>query len=173
MSAFNPAKKNVKWRSMANPSRGRPRLSGSARQISLRSSVFLLWNARKASLGFSGASFSEFAKFLLHFPTRERDISAYEVSWVFFFYKTFPGLSNTITPFIPFEFFNSVKLHFSIWLVEFWRQMNLEMFLATWTRCWALHRHWVQSEVVQHQMLLQWDRQRETLWPLQSQYARS
>ena len=32
--------------------------------------------------------------------------------------------------------------------------MNLEMFLASWTRCLALHRQWVQSEVVQHQMLL-------------------
>ena len=37
----------------------------------LRSSVFLLWNARKASLGFGGATNSEFAKFLLHFPTQE------------------------------------------------------------------------------------------------------
>ena len=35
------------------------------------------------------------------------------------------------------------KLNFLIWLVE----MNLEMFLAIWTRCWALHRQRVQSEV--------------------------
>ena len=56
---------------MANPSRGRPRLSGSVRQIRLRSSVFLLWNARKASLGVGGATNSEFAEFLLHFPTEE------------------------------------------------------------------------------------------------------
>ena len=34
--------------------------------------------------------------------------------------------------------------------------MNLEMFFATWAFCWALHRQWVQSKVVQ------WDRQRET-----------
>ena len=38
-------------------SRGRPRLSGSVRQIRVRSSVFLLRNARKASLGFGGAKF--------------------------------------------------------------------------------------------------------------------
>ena len=57
------------------------------------------------------------------------------------------------------EFFNSFKWHSSIWLVEFWRQMNLERFLVTWTRCWALHR--------------QWDCQRETHWPLLSQYVRS
>ena len=43
------------------------------RQIMLRSSVFLLWNARKATLGFGGATNSEFAEFLVHF-------SAYEVS---------------------------------------------------------------------------------------------
>ena len=46
------------------------------RQIMLRSSVFLLWNARKATLGFGGATNSEFAEFLVHF-------SAYEVSWAF------------------------------------------------------------------------------------------
>ena len=54
---------------MAIPQRGRPPLSGSVRQIRLRSSVFLLWNARKASLGFGGATNSEFAEFLLHLPT--------------------------------------------------------------------------------------------------------
>ena len=27
------------------------------------------------------------------------------------------------------------KWHFSIWLVEFWRQMNLEMFVVAWTLC--------------------------------------
>ena len=52
---------------MANPSRGRPRVSGSVRQISLRSSMFLLFNARKASLGFSGGTNSAFVEFLLHF----------------------------------------------------------------------------------------------------------
>ena len=41
------------------------------RQIRLRSSVFLLWNARKATLGFGGATKSEFAEFLVHFPTEE------------------------------------------------------------------------------------------------------
>ena len=55
---------------MVNLSRGRPRLLGSIRQIRQRSSVFLLWNARKASLGF-GNSNSEFTEFLLHFPTEE------------------------------------------------------------------------------------------------------
>ena len=30
---------------------------------------FLLWNTRKASLGFGGATNSEFAEFLLHLPT--------------------------------------------------------------------------------------------------------
>ena len=54
---------------MANPSRGRPRLPGSVRQIRLRSSVFQLWNERKASLGFDSATNSEFAEFLLHLPT--------------------------------------------------------------------------------------------------------
>ena len=53
---------------MANPSRGRPRLSSSVRQIRL---VFLLWNVRKASLGFGGATNSEFDEFLLHFSTEE------------------------------------------------------------------------------------------------------
>ena len=56
---------------MANPSRGRPPLLGSVRQIRLRSSVFSLWNAQKASLGFGGATNSEFAEFLLHLPTEE------------------------------------------------------------------------------------------------------
>ena len=56
---------------MANPQKGRLPLSGSVRQIRLRSSVFLLWNARKASLGFGGATYSEFAEFLLHLPTEE------------------------------------------------------------------------------------------------------
>ena len=45
---------------MANPSRGRPRLTGSVRRIRLRSSI-----------GFGGATNSEFAEFLLHFPTEE------------------------------------------------------------------------------------------------------
>ena len=45
---------------MAYPSRGRPCLSGSVCQIRLQSSVFLLLNARKASLGFSGGTNSEF-----------------------------------------------------------------------------------------------------------------
>ena len=54
---------------MANPQRGRLPLSRSVCQIRLRSSVFLLWNARKASLGFCGATNTEFAKFLLHLPT--------------------------------------------------------------------------------------------------------
>ena len=45
---------------MANPSRGRPRLTGSVRRIRLRSSI-----------GFGGATNSEFADFLLHFPTEE------------------------------------------------------------------------------------------------------
>ena len=40
---------------------------------------------------------------------------------------------------------------------RFWRQRNLEMFLVAWTRCSALHWQGVRSEVVQHQMLLQWD----------------
>ena len=56
---------------MANPSKGSPRLSGSVRQIRLRPSVFLSWNARKASLGFGGATNSEFAEFLLNFATKE------------------------------------------------------------------------------------------------------
>ena len=56
---------------MANLSRGRPHLSDSVRQIRLRSSLFLLWNAHKASLGFGGATNSEFVEFLLHFPTEE------------------------------------------------------------------------------------------------------
>ena len=46
---------------------------------------------------------SEFAEFLLHFPSEA--IPAYEVSWVF--YKTFTGLSNTIALFMRFEFFNA------------------------------------------------------------------
>ena len=46
------------------------------------------------------------------------------------------------------------KLHFSIWLVELWPQMNFAMFLAAWTRCWAPHRQWVQSEIFEHQILL-------------------
>ena len=41
---------------MAVPSRGRPRLSGSVRQIRLRSSVFELWNLKKSTLGFEGAT---------------------------------------------------------------------------------------------------------------------
>ena len=45
---------------MANPSRGRPLLTGSVRRIRLRSSI-----------GFGGATKSEFAEFLLHFPTEE------------------------------------------------------------------------------------------------------
>ena len=92
-----------------------------------------------------------------------------------FFCKTFPGLSNTIAPFIPFEFFNSVKLH-SIWLVEFYMApdefrdvpRNLDPLLSS-TPAVGSKRSF-QSEVVQHQMLLQWHRQRETLWPLQSRY---
>ena len=43
----------------------------SVRQIMVRSSVFLLWNARKASLGFDGATNSEFPEFLLYFPSEE------------------------------------------------------------------------------------------------------
>ena len=46
-------------------------LSCSVRQIKLRSSVLLLWNARKASFGFGGAINSEFAEFSLHLPTEE------------------------------------------------------------------------------------------------------
>ena len=53
---------------MANPSRGRPSLSGSVRQIKLRSSVFLLWNSEKDSLGFGRVTNSELAEFL---PTEE------------------------------------------------------------------------------------------------------
>ena len=53
---------------IAVPSRDRPRLSGSVRQIRLRSSVFELWNLRKYNLGFKGATNSEFAEFLLHLP---------------------------------------------------------------------------------------------------------
>ena len=49
----------------------RPCLSGSVRQIMVRSLVYLLCNARKASLGFGGATKSEFAKFLHHFPSEE------------------------------------------------------------------------------------------------------
>ena len=49
----------------------RPRLSGSVRQIMVQSLVFLLWNARKASLGLGGATNSEFSEFLLHFPSEE------------------------------------------------------------------------------------------------------
>ena len=56
---------------MASRLGGRPRLSGSVRQIRLRSSVFLLWNTWKVSLAFGGATNSEFAEFLLHFPTEE------------------------------------------------------------------------------------------------------
>ena len=89
------------------------------RQIMLRSSVFLLWNVRKATLGFGGATNSEFAEFLVHF-------SAYEVSWAF--YKPFTGLSNTMVPFIRVEFFNFFFSYtVSIWLVEFWHRINLEM----------------------------------------------
>ena len=51
---------------MAVPSRGRPRLSGSELQIRLRSPVFDLWNQRKSTLGFEGAAYSEFTEFLLH-----------------------------------------------------------------------------------------------------------
>ena len=54
---------------MSNPTRGRPRLAGSVRQIELRSSVFVLWKERKVALGFEGATNSEFAEFLLHIPT--------------------------------------------------------------------------------------------------------
>ena len=53
--------------------------SFSVKKYLLRSSVFLLWNARNATLGFGGATNSGFAKFLLHFPTQET-VSAYEVS---------------------------------------------------------------------------------------------
>ena len=56
---------------MANLLRGGLPLSGSVMQIRLQSSVFLLWNVQKASLGFGGAINSEFAKFLLHIPTEE------------------------------------------------------------------------------------------------------
>ena len=66
MFAFNPAKKNKKWRS-----RGKPRLSDSVRQIRVGSLGFLLWNDRKASLRFGGTSNSEFDEFLLHFPSEE------------------------------------------------------------------------------------------------------
>ena len=62
-------KKKVICSTMAAPSRGRPRLSGSVRQIRLRSSVFDLWNLRKSTLGFEGATNSVFAEFLLHLPT--------------------------------------------------------------------------------------------------------
>ena len=44
---------------------------GSVLQIRLRSLVFLLWNMWKASLGFGGASNSEFAEFLLQFLKEE------------------------------------------------------------------------------------------------------
>ena len=71
----------MKWRS-----RGRPRLSGSVRQIRVRSSLFLSWNARKASLGFGGsANNSEFAEFLLHFPPEE---TFQPMRLAGFFYKT-------------------------------------------------------------------------------------
>ena len=55
---------------MANPQRGRPPLSGSVRrQIRLRSSVFLLWDAKKTSLDFGGATNSESSEFLIRLPT--------------------------------------------------------------------------------------------------------
>ena len=47
---------------MAVPSRGRPRLSGSFLQIRLRSPVFDLWNQRKSTLGFEGAAGSELCR---------------------------------------------------------------------------------------------------------------
>ena len=56
---------------MANPSRGRPSLSGSVHQIKLRSSVFWLWNSQEDSLGFGRVTNSELAEFLLHLPTEE------------------------------------------------------------------------------------------------------
>lgn len=56
---------------MAAPSRGRPRLAGSVRQIRLRSSVFLLWNQRKEALGYGRSTNSEFAEFLLHRQTED------------------------------------------------------------------------------------------------------
>ena len=46
--------------------KGRPRLSGTARYIRVRSSVFELWNARKKSLGFTETTNSVFAEYLLH-----------------------------------------------------------------------------------------------------------
>lgn len=56
---------------MANPSRGRPRLSGEEKFLRLRSSVYDLWNERKSSLGFDGITNSEFAKFFLHLPLEQ------------------------------------------------------------------------------------------------------
>lgn len=54
---------------MAASLRGRLRLLGSVWQIRLRSSVFDLWNLRKSTLGFEGATNSESAEFLLHLRT--------------------------------------------------------------------------------------------------------
>ena len=52
---------------MAVPSRkGRPRLSGCARYIRVRSSVFELWHERKNTFGFAEATNSVFAEYLLH-----------------------------------------------------------------------------------------------------------
>ena len=98
MFAVNPSKKNKKWRS-----RGRPGLSGSVRQIRVRSLVFLLWNDRKASR-FGRTSNSEFDEFLLHFSSEETFQPM--PGKLSFFYKTFTGLSNEIALFMRFKFFN-------------------------------------------------------------------
>ena len=52
---------------MTVPSRkGRPRLSGRACYIRVRSSVFELWHERKSTFGFVEATNSVFAEYLLH-----------------------------------------------------------------------------------------------------------
>ena len=70
ISLVSWAKFIERWNLMANPSKGRPRLAGTVRQIRLRSSVFELWNVRKVSLGFATCTNSEFAEFLLHLAPR-------------------------------------------------------------------------------------------------------
>ena len=46
--------------------RGRPSLSGSAKVIQLRESVFNLWRARKVAMGFGSTKDCAFAEILLH-----------------------------------------------------------------------------------------------------------
>ena len=100
----------MKWRS-----RGRPHLSGSVGQIRVRPSLFLLLNARKASLGFGGsATNSKFAEFLLHFPSEETFQTMRLAE--FFFIKPLLACRIQSHSSCVSKFSTLFKWHFSIWL---------------------------------------------------------